>query len=50
MTINDGWAQTTCRVDDRGPYIDGRILDLSPYSFSQIASLGTGIVWAKISW
>jgi rare lipoprotein A len=50
VTINDGWAQTTCRVDDRGPYIDGRILDLSPYSFSQIASLGTGIVWAKISW
>ena len=32
------------RINDRGPYITGRCLDLSRGAFSQIASLGTGAI------
>lgn len=32
----------TVTVKDRGPYVDGRVLDLSPASFRQVASLGAG--------
>jgi hypothetical protein len=39
------------RIDDRGPSTGGgRILDLSPLAFSQLASLGSGIVPVKIEW
>ncbi|MBB5873936.1 rare lipoprotein A [Allocatelliglobosispora scoriae] len=30
------------RINDRGPYIDGRCLDLSSAAFAKIASLGAG--------
>ncbi|TAN22471.1 MAG: hypothetical protein EPN30_08430 [Actinomycetota bacterium] len=43
-------ASTTCRVEDRGPYIGGRILDLSESSFSQIAGLGSGVINIKMQW
>ena len=39
-----------CEVGDRGPYADGRILDLSKYAFSQLANPSSGLVWVKISW
>ena len=39
-----------CEVGDRGPYVDGRILDLSKYAFSQLADPSSGLVWVKISW
>ena len=35
--VNTG-AQITCEVGDRGPYVDGRILDLSKYAFSRLAN------------
>ncbi|WCC79827.1 septal ring lytic transglycosylase RlpA family protein [Cutibacterium equinum] len=31
------------RINDRGPYVSGRCLDLSPAAFSQISSLGAGV-------
>ena len=40
---------TTCRVADRGPYGEGRIIDLEKGVFSNIASLSTGIINVKIS-
>ncbi len=43
-------ATTTCRVADRGPYVGGRILDLSEGTFSQIASTGTGVLNIKMQW
>ncbi|MHB8189267.1 MAG: septal ring lytic transglycosylase RlpA family protein [Ferrimicrobium sp.] len=43
-------ATVRCVVNDRGPYVWGRILDLSPASFSNIAPLGQGLVYAVISW
>ncbi len=43
-------ASTTCRVADRGPYVGGRILDLSEGTFSQIASTGVGVLNIKMQW
>jgi rare lipoprotein A len=40
----------TCEVGDRGPYADGRILDLSKYAFSQLANPSSGVIYVKISW
>lgn len=37
-------------IRDRGPYGDGRIIDLSANAFSRIASLGTGVIQVKIRW
>jgi rare lipoprotein A len=32
------------RINDRGPYVDGRCLDLTPAAFQAIASLGAGTI------
>jgi rare lipoprotein A len=40
----------TCEVGDRGAYVDGRILDLSKYAFSQLANPSSGLMWVKIQW
>jgi uncharacterized protein YabE (DUF348 family) len=37
-------------IRDRGPYGDGRIIDLSANAFSRIASLGTGVIRVQIRW
>lgn len=47
--INTG-AQITCEVGDRGPYVEGRILDLSKYAFSHLANPSSGLVWVKITY
>jgi rare lipoprotein A len=31
------------RINDRGPYVDGHIIDLSPTAFKQISTLGAGV-------
>lgn len=41
---------TTCTVDDRGPYIDGRIIDLDVSVFAAIADLDEGVVDVQIAW
>jgi len=41
---------TTCRVADRGPYADGRILDLSTAGFTELASISAGVVRVRIEW
>lgn len=35
------------RINDRGPYITGRSIDLSKSAFDQIAHLGSGIIWIE---
>jgi uncharacterized protein YabE (DUF348 family) len=40
----------TVVIRDRGPFGDGRIIDLSPTAFSQISSLGSGVLNVKIEW
>jgi rare lipoprotein A len=41
---------TTCVVNDRGPYVEGRILDLSKGAFSEIATLSDGVIRVAIEW
>ncbi|HUR77518.1 MAG TPA: septal ring lytic transglycosylase RlpA family protein [Acidimicrobiales bacterium] len=47
--LNTG-ASITCEVGDRGPYVQGRILDLSKYAFSRLASTSSGVIPVKITW
>ncbi len=39
-----------CKVGDRGPFVQGRVVDLSRYAFSQLASPSAGVISVKISW
>jgi hypothetical protein len=41
---------TTCRVSDRGPYIRGRIVDLSRDRFAALASTSQGVIPVRIGW
>lgn len=50
VTNIENGKTTTCKVGDRGPYVEGRILDLSPEAFSQLASLSDGVINVKIEW
>jgi rare lipoprotein A len=43
-------ASTTCRVQDRGPFVSGMIIDLSMDTFAEIASTDDGISQVQISW
>ncbi len=35
-------------INDRGPFVDNRIIDLSKTSFKKIASIGTGVINVKM--
>ena len=37
-------------INDRGPYIEGRIIDLNTTAFDQIAARSTGVINVSISW
>lgn len=39
-----------CRVSDRGPYIDGRIIDLSQTDFEQLAGSHEGVIDVFVQW
>jgi uncharacterized protein YabE (DUF348 family) len=43
-------SSVTVVIRDRGPWIGGRIIDLSDEAFSQIAPLGAGTVRVRITW
>jgi rare lipoprotein A (peptidoglycan hydrolase) len=43
-------ASTRCTVDDREAAGYPRVVDMSPASFSQIASTSQGVVEVTISW
>ena len=36
------------KINDRGPFVKGRIVDLSSSAFSRIADLGAGVIEVKI--
>jgi rare lipoprotein A (peptidoglycan hydrolase) len=52
VTITDLATGTTatCTVDDRGPYEGGRIIDLSPDVFAQLAPDSAGVIEVRITW
>ncbi len=42
--------EALCRVADRGPFLQGRVIDLDLQTFQQIASPSEGLVDVRISW
>jgi len=44
VTNTANGQSVTVRINDRGPYVSGRCLDLSRAAFGTIASLGSGIL------
>lgn len=46
----DNGRSVTVRINDRGPYADGRIIDLSPEAFRTIAPLSRGVADVGLSW
>jgi rare lipoprotein A len=47
VTNPDNGKSVIVRINDRGPYVDGRCLDLSRAAFAAIASVGQGEVDVK---
>ena len=45
--VQNGRA-VTVRVNDRGPFVDGRILDLSYAAARQLGALGEGVVPVRV--
>jgi rare lipoprotein A (peptidoglycan hydrolase) len=43
-------ASVRCRVDDREAHNPGRVIDLAPATFSQLASLVAGVFEVRLSW
>ena len=37
-------------INDRGPYIDGRVIDLNEPAFTQIAAKSSGVINVRITW
>jgi hypothetical protein len=50
VTNVDNGRRVTVTINDRGPYIAGRIIDLCPTAFAAIAPLGQGIARVRIAW
>jgi hypothetical protein len=50
VTNLDTGATVTVTINDRGPYAEGRIIDLCDGAFAQIAPLGQGVANVKITW
>ncbi len=40
----------TCKVNDRGPYVDGRIIDLALVDFERLAGSHVGLIDVIIRW
>ena len=40
----------TVVINDRGPYIDGRVIDLSDDAFARLAPLGAGTINVRLTW
>ena len=47
--VGNGKA-TTCTVGDRGPYVDGRILDLFKDDFAKLAPTSAGVINVRLEW
>lgn len=42
--------EIVCRVADRGPFLDGRIIDLDLDDFKRLASRTEGVIEVRINW
>jgi rare lipoprotein A len=42
--------QVRCTVSDRGPFIDGRIIDLARAQFDALAPMASGVIEVRLTW
>lgn len=50
VTATQSGKQANCTVADRGPYIKGRVIDLSRERFSALADTSSGVISVRIEW
>jgi resuscitation-promoting factor RpfB len=50
VTNLDNGKQVRVRINDRGPFIEGRIIDLNRPAFREIASTSQGVLRVRIDW
>jgi rare lipoprotein A len=50
VTNLDNGRSVQCTVGDRGPYVQGWIIDLNPREFTQLAPLSEGVLNVRINW
>jgi rare lipoprotein A len=50
VTHTGNGKSVQCKVSDRGPYVNGWIIDLSKDTFSALAPLGTGVIPVRLTW
>lgn len=50
VTNTANGRSVTVVINDRGPFVEGRIIDLSDDAFARIASLSSGTAQVRISW
>ena len=51
VTVRYKGKTTTCVIDDRGPYVGGRIIDLQAKQFAELAPLSAGVIsGVELSW
>lgn len=45
--VDDGRA-IRCRINDRGPFVSGRVIDLSPQAALGLGMIGSGVAKVKV--
>lgn len=50
VTNTANGVSTLCTVNERGPYVDGRIIDLSRPDFDKVAGSHVGVIDVMIEW
>lgn len=50
VTHTGNGKQVRCKVADRGPYVNGWIIDLSKDTFSALAPLDAGVIPVRLTW
>jgi rare lipoprotein A len=48
LTVSHGGRSIQCRVNDRGPFIRGRIVDLSVTAARALGMMGAGVVAVSV--
>jgi rare lipoprotein A len=51
VTVRYGSKKVVVKINDRGPYVKGRCIDLTPAAFKKLAPLSKGVLkGVKLSW
>ena len=50
VTNRANGKSVTCRVHDRGPFVDGRIIDIERSTFASIATTSSGVITVSVTW